>query len=417
MSIKVIDNFEVNVTKPIDNRFVVGSQSFYTNRDSIPYKYSGLRIWDLNDSLPYVWTGATWSNETAAGTVTGSGTAGRLVKFVGSGSSIANSIVSESGTVISVAGSITTTGNITTTAQFSGNGSSITSINANNITTGTLAIGRLPNGSSSQVLLSGTTTPVWTNLSSVTVGSSTNAINATNTTNINVISDSTNSNSLYVPFVAATGNQQLRINTARSIRINPSSGNVYVNGGASIGNIAIVPDTNGLYVQGRYDTNLHKKLNTFTLTLNNQSNNSIFVAAGFVDNSNFPGLEAIGTSAPFISGSTTQRRAMVLIFDIFGITATNKSVYKRVSAHIILADNGTVIFDSSITTIQSVYINTTIIALDFQIVRLSSGTDAGKLQMQHRQNTGEATSVRWVVSLAYQFVTIDDVLNVAPISP
>jgi len=417
MSIKVIDNFEVNVTKPIDNRFVVGSQSFYTNRDSIPYKYSGLRIWDLNDNLPYVWTGATWSNETAAGTVIGSGTAGRLVKFVGSGSSIANSIVSESGTGISVDGSITTTGNITTTAQFSGNGSSITSINANNITTGTLAIGRLPNGLSNQVLLSGASTPVWTNLSSVNVGSSTNAINATNTTNISVISDSTNSNSLYVPFVATTGNQQLRINTTRSIRINPSSGNVYVNGGASIGNIAIVPDTNGLYVQGRYDTNLHKKLNTFTLTLTSQSSNSSFFAAGFVDNSNFPGLEAIGTSAPFISGSTTQRRAMVLIFDIFGITATNnRSVYKRVSAHIILADNGTV-SSNSITTIQSVYINTTATALDFQIVRLPSGMDAGKLQMQHKQNTGEATSVRWVVSLAYQFVTIDDVLDVAPIFP
>ena len=61
MSIQIIDNFELSLAKPIDNRFVVGSLSFYTNKDSIPLKYNGLRIYDTTDSTPYIWTGATWS--------------------------------------------------------------------------------------------------------------------------------------------------------------------------------------------------------------------------------------------------------------------------------------------------------------------------------------------------------------------
>ena len=61
MSIQIIDNFELSVAKPIDNRFVVGSLFFYTNKDSIPLKYNGLRIYDTTDSTPYIWTGATWS--------------------------------------------------------------------------------------------------------------------------------------------------------------------------------------------------------------------------------------------------------------------------------------------------------------------------------------------------------------------
>ena len=90
MAIKITDNFQVNIKNPIDNRFVVGSQSipggpgsiyptpFYAYRDdissSIGFVYPGLRIWDFNDNLPYVWTGTTWSNENLTGaSVQGSG--------------------------------------------------------------------------------------------------------------------------------------------------------------------------------------------------------------------------------------------------------------------------------------------------------------------------------------------------------
>ena len=59
----IIDNFFVNNPNPIDNRFVVGTSSFYSNKDLIQYKYTGLRIWDLNDGTPYVWTGTTWLSD------------------------------------------------------------------------------------------------------------------------------------------------------------------------------------------------------------------------------------------------------------------------------------------------------------------------------------------------------------------
>ena len=93
MAIKITDNFQVNIKNPIDNRFVVGSQSipggpgsiyptpFYAYRDDISsnmgFVYPGLRIWDFNDNLPYVWTGTTWSNENLTGaSVLDSGTPG-----------------------------------------------------------------------------------------------------------------------------------------------------------------------------------------------------------------------------------------------------------------------------------------------------------------------------------------------------
>ena len=93
MAIKITDNFQVNIKNPIDNRFVVGSQSipggpgsiyptpFYAYRDdissSIGFVYPGLRIWDFNENLPYVWTGTTWSNENLTGaSVEGSGNPG-----------------------------------------------------------------------------------------------------------------------------------------------------------------------------------------------------------------------------------------------------------------------------------------------------------------------------------------------------
>jgi hypothetical protein len=79
MAIIIIDNFQVDISNPIDNRFVVGSQSiasgpssmyptpFYAYRSDIVYRYPGLRIWDFNDNVPYVWDGAQWINENTTG--------------------------------------------------------------------------------------------------------------------------------------------------------------------------------------------------------------------------------------------------------------------------------------------------------------------------------------------------------------
>jgi hypothetical protein len=59
----IIDHFQINNANPIENRIVVGGTSFYQTRDLIQYKYPGLRTWDLNDNLPYYWTGAEWLSE------------------------------------------------------------------------------------------------------------------------------------------------------------------------------------------------------------------------------------------------------------------------------------------------------------------------------------------------------------------
>ena len=64
MPIQLIENFELSVPKPIDNRIVVGPGFTYTDKNSIPLPYVGMRIFDTNDSYPYLWTGSTWSFET-----------------------------------------------------------------------------------------------------------------------------------------------------------------------------------------------------------------------------------------------------------------------------------------------------------------------------------------------------------------
>jgi hypothetical protein len=81
MSIITIDNFQVNISNPIDNRFVVGATPissgpgsiyptpFYKFKEDIFYKYPGLRIWDFNENIPYVWNGTQWINENTTGAI------------------------------------------------------------------------------------------------------------------------------------------------------------------------------------------------------------------------------------------------------------------------------------------------------------------------------------------------------------
>jgi hypothetical protein len=61
MSIQIIDNFDVRVAKPVDNRMIVGPSQVYINREVVENKYKGLFIWDENANTQYVWKGTTWS--------------------------------------------------------------------------------------------------------------------------------------------------------------------------------------------------------------------------------------------------------------------------------------------------------------------------------------------------------------------
>ena len=90
MSTVLVDNFQINASRPIDSRFVVGPGQFYATRADITYKYSGLRVYDLNDSTFYYWNGTIWTAETFGGgggsgdvTAGGSGIFSYLPRFTG----------------------------------------------------------------------------------------------------------------------------------------------------------------------------------------------------------------------------------------------------------------------------------------------------------------------------------------------
>jgi hypothetical protein len=171
MAIQIVDNFQVNIAQAIDNRLVVGPGQFYTNKDSLPYKYAGMRVWDLNVNIPYVWDGATFSTE-AASSVSGSGTANYIPKFVSPGNVIQNSIIYDNATNVGI-GTITPDKKLTVNGDiksmvgfgFYGNGSQITNINASNITSGTLQLTYLQNSPVAQpgsILVSALSQPVYT---------------------------------------------------------------------------------------------------------------------------------------------------------------------------------------------------------------------------------------------------------------
>lgn len=134
MSIQIIDNFELNSSKPIDNRFVVGPNSFYVNRDDIPWKYAGMRIWDLNDGpngTPYVWTGTTYSSENTIN-IGGFGTTNYLARFIAP-TTLGNSIIYDNGLYIGINNSspvytLDVGGSIRTSVYFYGDGTFITEI-------------------------------------------------------------------------------------------------------------------------------------------------------------------------------------------------------------------------------------------------------------------------------------------------
>jgi hypothetical protein len=244
MSIQIIDNFYLNSSKPIDNRFVVGPQSFYTHRDLIDWKYVGMRVWDLNDGvngMPYVWTGTTYSSENSV-SIGGSGTVNQLPKFVTS-TTVGDSNIYDDGTNVGISNltpayKLDVTGSIKASANLYGAASdpitgaqTITNINADAITGGTLLLNRLQNSSNNDWILTsgnpaGSGQATWLNPLSLTVGNAlvaSNAVSSTNTTNVNITSYSVSGTS-YLLFANATGNTSVYTNLTWAPKINPSNG-------------------------------------------------------------------------------------------------------------------------------------------------------------------------------------------------
>lgn len=178
MSIQLVDNFQVNLSLPIDNRIVASGS---IARDAIPYKYDGLRVFDTSNGVAYVWYGGTWSGENAT-SITGAGTANYLAKYTTS-NTLGDSVIFESAGRIGInttsfgspAARLQVNGPIRSvgtppTGGFYGNGMNITSINATNITDGTLTLDRLQlSGSTGHILVRNNSTAYWESPSNIRV--------------------------------------------------------------------------------------------------------------------------------------------------------------------------------------------------------------------------------------------------------
>lgn len=243
MPTQIIDNFDLGAAKPIDNRIVVGSQSFYTDKDSIHHKYAGMRVWDLDLGVPFVWTGTTFSSENSI-SITGVGTSNFIPKFVTS-NVLADSIVFQSvGGNVGLSNTLPAykldvNGDIRAIGNLRGNGQFITQINASSISSGSLSLARLTNGIAGQVLLAGVSQPQWSSTNSLSVGTASNVV---------ITNDTTFSTAQYITFVDGTsGSRSVKVSSTK-LQFTPSSGNLYVSGNVGIG---VVSASNKLAVSGQ----------------------------------------------------------------------------------------------------------------------------------------------------------------------
>jgi hypothetical protein len=228
MAIQIIDGFQVNTALPIDNRIVASGSAA---RNAIPYKYHGLRVFDISNNIPYVWNGSSWVSENASGIV-GSGTSTFFPLFTSS-NVVGDSFLYQDGGVIKTGddggGSDLVEispyyGTVTAQGGFVGPGTSITNISGSNINSGSIPVSRLINGSTGQVLTSGVgfAQNTWTSQNQLVTGTSSNSV-------FSVINNTTATNAThYLAFVSSgawtsiTATSSIRASSA-DLSYNPST--------------------------------------------------------------------------------------------------------------------------------------------------------------------------------------------------
>jgi hypothetical protein len=165
MSIKIIDNFQVNAAKPIDDRIVVGDGNRYRNKESIELKYIGLRVWDISESKSFVWNGNSWILDSGSSGSSGvNGTTNYIPKF-NSSTTIGNSIIYEVGGRIGInktnpMSELDVNGDITA-VNINAN------INAERLTSGNLPLGRLSGGGDNTLLVGTSGAAQWRSIDQV----------------------------------------------------------------------------------------------------------------------------------------------------------------------------------------------------------------------------------------------------------
>lgn len=345
MAIIIVDNFQVDINNPIDNRFVVGSQSipsgnpslyptpFYAYKEDIIYKYPGLRIWDFNDNVPYVWDGTQWINENTTGALVQDAATGNtgfenyVTKFANNQTLLTASSIYDSNTHVGIGlgsaanpndnssfgsgnpGQTSPThglhvvGNIKTNAYFIGN------IHADWIVSGSLNLTRItPPGTppSSGVYIlkntngvgSGTSWDLVSNIVPIPTGINLTPTTTSTSLSIGNIYDGLNGSNEYTfkPLVS-TGLQIT--DSSNEIRIESKSG-------VNLGN-----SNDGEVIYSGLDTdNIHqfKRIKSSSLQVTQDGNNSIkieipasFEGTDYYVNGYYTGVELGTRSKPFSS--------------------------------------------------------------------------------------------------------------------
>jgi hypothetical protein len=343
MSIIIIDNFQVDISNPIDNRFVVGSQSipsgpnpayptpFYKYKDDIVYKYPGLRIWDFNDNVPYVWDGTQWINENTTGALVQNAATGNtgfqnyVTKFANNTTLLTKSLLFDNLSHIglglttpnpgSIIPGLHVLGNIKTNNYFVGNGSLITNIHAPNITTGYLDLARIypPNPITPGLTyllknISGVTS--WDLLTAIMPFTSATNLTLNNTTaNIANLSTGNVYQGISVNQTTGEGTLQFKQLVSTGLQIdNSNSDNIRIESkqGYSLGTI-----TDGEAIYDGLDTDkIHKfkRIKSSSLQVTQDGSNSIkieipasFEGTDYYVNGYYSGVELGTRSKPFSS--------------------------------------------------------------------------------------------------------------------
>lgn len=291
MATQIIDGFQVNSNVPIDNRIVASGS---TARNAIPYKYHGLRVFDISNNVPYVWNGTAWINENSS-SITGTGTTNFFPIFSAPGSVQDSFLYQDSGVIktgddgggdglVQISpyyGSVTA-------YSFIGDGYNVTNLLGSNINNGSIPVdGSLPagskiiKGSTGQVLVSGTSFTFWQNQNQLSVGTSSVALIANTASSVTVTNNSTNATN-YLTFVSSTGSPSVRINTD-GISYNPNTKLLRTNGGDI--NLSSSVSSNGYVIMGtRIYENFglgYSSINPTIATVNIPSESTITVEVTF----------------------------------------------------------------------------------------------------------------------------------------
>jgi len=282
MSTQIIDNFKVNVAKPIDSRMVTtGSDS----RDSIQYKYEGLRVFDTTDKVAYVYLKGVWVSESSASGTNNIGISGTQYSllYFNTSSTVASSKIydksSGSNILIGIGQAnpsfaLDVSGDVNA-VNYHGNGAQITNINPKNIigdsgfytptqNTNKLNVAYLTNGNIGQVLTTTSNGIAWVDNSGA---------------KISVLNDSTNNTLRYLTFVDVT---------------NVNGNQVYYNNTNSSKSIAVNPSTSQLLGSSAGDNNENSPAYSFITNTN----------TGLYGNSTNIGLSFTGKNRLVIDGST-----------------------------------------------------------------------------------------------------------------